>query len=75
MAICVLYQPEGSEHFFNTLQQAQMAEVLMGENTVHLEHCQLLSVVELLDKHFIITNRVPDKEKKDNETIRTVESR
>ena len=74
MAICVLYQPEGSDHSFNTLQQAQMAEVLLGENTVYLEHYLLLSVVELLDKHFIITPRVPEKEKKDNETIRTVES-
>lgn len=69
MAICVLYQPEGSERYFNTLQQAQMAEVLLGENTVYLEHYRLLSVVELLDKHFIITPRVPEEEKKADETV------
>ena len=69
MAICVLYQPEGSEHSFNTLQQAQMAEVLLGENTVYLEHYRLLSVVGLLDKHFIITPRVPEEEKKADETV------
>ena len=69
MAICVLYQPEGSDSYFNTLQQAQMAEVLLGENTVYLEHYRLLSVVELLDKHFIITPRVPEEEKKADETV------
>ena len=69
MAICVLYQPEGSDHSFNTLQQAQMAEVLLGENTVYFEHYRLLAVVELLDKHFIITPRVPEEEKKADETV------
>ena len=75
MAICVLYQPEGSDHSFNTLQQAEMAEVLLGEKTVYLEPYRLLAVVELLDKHFIITPRVLEEEKKADETIRTVESR
>lgn len=69
MAICVIYQPEGSDHYFNTLQQAQMAEVLLEENSVYLEHCRLLAVVELLDKHFVITPRVPEEEKKTDETV------
>ena len=69
MAICVLYQPEGSDHSFNTLQQAQMAEVLLNDNTVYLEHYRLLSVVELLDKHFVITPRVPEEENKADETV------
>lgn len=69
MAICVLYQPEGSEHSFNTLQQAQMAEVLLGENAVYLEQYRLLAVVEMLDKHFVITPRVLEEEKKADETV------
>ena len=69
MAISVLYKPEGSNRFFNTLQQAQMAEVLLDESTIYLEPYRLLSVVELLDKHFIITPRVPEEEKKADETV------
>ena len=68
MAICILYHPEGSDHSFNTLQQAQMAEVLLGENTIYLEHYRLLAVVELLDKHFIITPRPAEEVEKD-ETV------
>ena len=69
MAICVLYQPEGSNRFFNTLQQAQMAEVLLGDDAVYLEPYRLLFVVELLDKHFVITPRVPEEENKADETV------
>ena len=62
MAIVARYQPEGCVETYPTLQQAQIADVLLNNSGPYLESYRLREIVEILDKHLIISPRpVEDK--------------
>ena len=74
MAVVARYQPEGCVETYPTLQQAQIADVLLNKGGPYLESYRLKGIVEILDKHLIIyprpvEGRVEETEEEKNETL------
>ena len=65
MAVITRYQPEGDAHTYPTLQQAQLVEVLNGVGDLFLEQYRIETIVEAIDKFFIITPRPVEEIEKD----------
>ena len=57
MTVVARYQPEGCADTYPTLQQAQIADVLLNKGGPYLESYRLKEIVEILDKHLIVSMR------------------
>lgn len=57
MTVVARYQPEGCADTYPTLQQAQIADVLLNKGGPYFQSYLLKEVVEILDKHLIVSMR------------------